>query len=430
MTKLPKFLALAALMAGCGDYARTGDSPADIFYFPTGIAVGHVPVGCTGGTAGCSTHLYVASSNFDLRYDLDTGGALTAVDADTSRRIGAPVRMGSFAGDVALVDSTTCSGWASDPLVLVASRSARTLYGMTLGADGSPSCGAGCAQPLDVHLSDPFALAVGCRGGSDFTAWVGFLGSYLGLGWVQPVALPSLAPQTAHTGTSILVPPSQAMTYDPVSERVYWVSVYAGARAALYFADMGDPSGSRSIALSIPGEATGLAISSDGTRAFVALRLFNALAATTSSRPADLGGALAILDLTEQPGGGPSGTLLRLVPLGLGPSMVRTVDRRALGLRDLVAVTCTDDSTLHLYDDEVGAVLQVIGADAKGAPVLGTRIYGLAVESPFRTATSSNAIRFFVASFDDGTVSAVQVDDPARPGAAAVLPTVITPGAP
>lgn len=430
MTKLPKFLALAALVAGCGDFARTGLSPADIFYFPTGMAVGHVPAGCAGGSAGCQTRLYVASSNFDLRYDLASGGALTAVDPDTAKRVGEPVRMGSFAGDVAVVDATTCPGYTADPLVLVTSRSAGALYGMKVAADGSVSCGSGCAQPLDVHLRDPFAIAVGCRGASDFTAWVSFLGSFGGRGWFQPVSLPSLEPQTAHTGTGVAVYPAQAVAYDPNTERVYAVSVYAGKQASLYYADVGDPRGARSITVPIPGEATGLAISSDGSRAYVALRLFNGYAASAGGRPVDLGGALAVLDLTEEPGGGPSGILLRLVSVGLGPSYVRAVDRRAAGMRDLVAVTCTEDSSFHLYDDEVGAVLQVIAADASGTPILGKRLYGLAVESPYRTATSASAIRYFVGSFDDGTVSTVVVDDPSRPGAVTVRPSAVVPGNP
>jgi len=428
VTKLPKFLALAALTASCGDYARTGESPADVFYFPTGIAVGHAPSGCTGGTAGCQTRLYVASSNYDLRYDLDTGGALTAVDPDTGTRVGEPVRMGSFAGDVAVVDGTSCPGWTADPLVLVPSRSAGTLYGMSIAGDGSPSCGPGCAQKLSQNMKDPFAVAVGCRGSSDFTAWVSFLGSYRALGWVQPVALPSLAADTARTS---FAPPAQAMAYESNSRRLYSVAVYAGTpNPSLHYASAESPFVFGSVTVAVAGEATGLALSADGSRAFVAVRLFNALQASSVVRPAEVGGALAVLDLTEQPSGGPRGALLRLVPLGMGPSYVRAVDRRALGMRDLVAVTCTDDSTFHLYDDEVGAVLQVIGADARGAPLLGRRPYGLAVESPYRTATSDKAVRFFVSSFEDGIVSTVIADDPARPGAAVVLPPAITPGNP
>lgn len=427
MTKLPKFLALAVLLAGCGDYARTGNSPADVFYFPTGIAVGHVPTGCQGGTAGCRTRLYVASSNFDLRYDLKTGGALTAVDPDTSLRVGDPVRMGSFAGDVALVDSSTCGGWSGDPLVLVTSRSGGALYGMTVGADGSPSCGAGCEQKLDPRLADPFSLTVGCRGPAEFTAWVGFLGSFQGIGYVQPVALPTLQSRAIQTA---LGPPAQAMAYDPNSGRVYTATVYAGPTARLYYADIGNASAGGSVLLPVAGEAKGIAISADGTRAYVALRLFNARGATTSGRPGDVGGALAVIDLTEEASGGPRGSLLRLVPLGLGPSHVRAVDRRGMGLRDLVAVTCTDDASFHLYDDEVGSVMRVIGADPAGAPLLGRRPFGLAVESPFTTSTSTTAVRFFVSSFDDGTVSTVLVDDPTRPGNATLLSTVITPGNP
>jgi hypothetical protein len=424
VTKLPKFLALAALLSGCGDYARTGTSPADILYFPTGIAVGHVPAGCQGGTAGCQTRLYVASSNFDLRYDLDTGGALTTLDPDTARRVGEPVRMGSFAGDVALVDSTTCAGWTADPVVLVTSRSAGRLYGLSVGADGTAACGADCARSLDVHLRDPFGLALSCRGAGDATAWVSFLGEYKGLGWVQPVALPGLAAGELQTLGSFL--PTQAMAYDPVRDRIYSVTTFSGPNSRLYYASATEASVSGSALISATGEATSLAISADGTRAYVGMRLFNGAIGSTS-RPVDVGGALAVVDLEETAAGGPRGTLLRLVPTGLGPSTVRAVDRRSLGLRDLVAVTCADDSSFHLYDDEVGSVVSAIGADSLGAPILGRRLFGLAVEAPYQSATSASAARFFVASFDDGTVSSIVVNDPASPGNVSIQATGLTP---
>jgi hypothetical protein len=86
-------------------------------------------------------------------------------------------------------------------------------------------------------------------------------------------------------------------------------------------------------------------------------------------------------------------------------------------MRDLVAITCTGDSSLVLFDDERGVVASVLGPDPAG-PRLGRAISGMAVEAPYPAPGSA---RIFVASFDQSWVSAVQVDDLARPDLAAVV---------
>lgn len=454
MTKLPKFLAVAALLAGCGDYARTGDSPADIFYFPTGLAVGHVlttcPANttctCQGGTAGCRTVLYVASSNFDLRYDLQTGGSVMAVDPDSTQkvaRVGNPVPIASFAGELELVDAATCPGWTGKPLALVASRSANLLYSMPLAEDGAPTC-EGCQVPLFPGARDPYAIAVACRDGArDVRAFVSFLTTAAGGARLQQLPLlpqPTYCPPASdplNYPECLLVAPvaspaavaAAGLAFDRTGDRVFLASQFAGSGTPfIHYWDMRSPGNDQIMGVGVAGETTALAVSSDGRRAYVALRLFDPVLAS-QGRPADIGGALAVLDISERPEGGPWGGLLRVVPVGMGPATVRVVKRS--GLEDLVAVTCSDDATFHLYDDEVGVVAAVIGADARGKPLLGYRPLGLAVESPYFAGTAfPDAVRFFVASFDGGNVSLLQLDDPTVPGSVRLVRSDIRPERP
>jgi hypothetical protein len=80
-------------------------------------------------------------------------------------------------------------------------------------------------------------------------------------------------------------------------------------------------------------------------------------------------------------------------------------------MRDLVAVSCADDGTLYLYDDESGAVARVFALDpVTGKPELGKQPFGLAEE-----VRSDGKVRLFVGSFDRSWVSVVRIDDPARP---------------
>jgi hypothetical protein len=215
-----------------------------------------------------------------------------------------------------------------------------------------------------------------------------------------------------------------ATAYDPVRNRLFLSSRFFGSGfVPIRYVDLGFLGGNPNpirLDWSVAGaETTGIAISSDGTRAYVGLRLYEPDLGVIF-RPPDIGGALAVLDITDAQGGGVSGRLLGLEPLGLGPSEVRVVPRA--GLRDLVAVTCSVDSSLYLYDDEVGHVAKVIGPDpGTGAPLLGRQAFGLAVESPYQSAASPDGVRLFVASFEESFISTVRLDDPARPSEAGLV---------
>ncbi len=460
-TKHAKFLALAALLAGCGDIARDAAPPTDRFRFPVGLALRHLKASCTAapctcvaGTPGCQTVLHVVSSNFDLTYDTDEGGTLIAlrVPEPSERpatlgprdlwdipdivpyRLGA-VRIGSFGGEVSLLDEEHCAGWETGaapgaPAAFVASRSRDRLYRLTLGNDGSLGCGDDCRTALDPDLRDPYGVTLACGGsGTGFAAsvYVTYLSTPLNVGFLSELALkvpdrlaaaksPGLQP-----AINIGLDAARSAAFEPLSQRVFMTGAFSGpGYMPLRWLDLPYPPSSTNppppvdLATRVFGaETTGIALSSDGTRAYVGLRLYDGYtAALVGGRTPDIGGALAVIDVTPAPTGGINGQLLSLVPVGVGPTEVRVIPRP--GLADLVAVSCNGDGSVWLYDDASGLVPRVFGIDqASGTPLLGKQPAGLAVE---RRADGS--VRLYVGSFGSHFVSVIRLDDPTDPRSA------------
>jgi hypothetical protein len=78
--------------------------------------------------------------------------------------------------------------------------------------------------------------------------------------------------------------------------------------------------------------------------------------------------------------------------------------------RDVVVVTTAEDGLLWIYDDELGAMVKVFGADpATGHPLAGRQPFALAVED----AGGGEAL-VYVASFDEAFVTPYRVplEDP------------------
>lgn len=460
-TKHAKFLALAAVLAGCGDIARDAAPPTDRFRYPVGLALRHLQAGCTAapctcaaGAPGCQTVLHVVSSNFDLSYDTNEGGTLIAVRVPEPSerpatlgprdawdltdivpyRVGA-ARIGSFGGEVSLLDEEHCPGWESGiapegPVAFVASRSRDRLYRLALGVDGSVSCGADCRIDLDPDLRDPYGVTAACGGsGSGFAAsvYVTYLSTPLNIGFLSELAL-KIPGRLAAGKSPGLQPPinigldaARSAAFDPFAQRVFMTGAFSGpGYMPLRWLDLAYPPSSTNpappvdLATRVYGaETTGIALSSDGTRAYVGLRLYDGYtAALVGGRTQDIGGALAVIDVTPASTGGISGQLLSLVPVGVGPTEVRVIPRP--GLADLVAVSCNGDGSLWLYDDASGLVPRVFGIDqASGTPILGKQPAGLAVET-----RADGSARLYVGSFGSHFVSVIRIDDPADPRSA------------
>jgi hypothetical protein len=446
-------LAAAALCACSGDQARSLAPPTDRFHYPTGIALRHVAAGCAAppcacapGAGGCDTLLHVVSSNMDLAFDVAEGGTVAVLRVpDVAERPAAlapgevqgiadlaPLqrgwaRVGSFGGELAILDEETCPGWESggrQAAAFVASRNQGRLYRVALAVSGAPTCGDGCRIPLDPVLGDPYSTPVACRqtaAGLRATVFVTFFLTPQNLGYLQEVLLSGELPAGA-TEFPVVNPPfsvgidaAHSARFDPVRQRLWFTGRFAGPGTLPFrFVDVAFtgtlPPGIDLASQIFGAEGRGFALSSDGRRAYLGLRLYDPFtSALYGVRTPDTGGALAVVGIEDGADGRPSGRLLRFVPLGLGPSEVRAISRP--GRRDLVAVSCADDGTLHLYDDDAGAVARVFALDpATGKPVLGRQPFGLAAEQ-----RTDGKVRLFVGSFRARLRLAIRMDDPAAP---------------
>jgi hypothetical protein len=174
----------------------------------------------------------------------------------------------------------------------------------------------------------------------------------------------------------------------------------------------GIPAGSeiRSIALAHPFFAPNGVLQPQ--RAFVTVRLYDTVAATTAGgRTVDFGGLLVVLDLVENAQGGVDLQLVNTVPplesgtLGLGLQDVIVFPSRGPGIRDVVATVAQDDGLLWIYDDESNQLTLVYGRDpVTGAPILGHEPAGLAVD-PDALGTA----RLWVGSYTDSFVTPIDV---------------------
>lgn len=472
-TRTARLLATSALALAlaCSDKGPTTPPLASQFYYPTGLAVRHEPVGCTGGSAGCQTQLLVVSSNFDLRFDPAIGGTVIAVDVGKAIAGYDPAQspqplvpisaggaqlgvadVGSFGGELAILDEGSCPGWQTSlgqaPQALVASRSQNALYRVNIG-----STGLGLAETvaLDGTFGDPYGVTIACgtfNGLARQLAFVTYLRTPNSEGELLQIDLaPGAGDARINIDLGLNVGGSIALAhsaiFDAPSTRLYVTERFGqNSFSPLRWFSLGATESSPSsvdLFSQIRGaEIRGMAISSDRTRGYLAVRIYDAdTAAATGVRPTgDVAGALAVMDLTAGPNGQPAATLLRLVPIDRGASEIRVVPRldpttlqqRTVGgkpLRDLVAVTCTDDNTVVLYDDDTGVVSRVFDICtttesapvpcALGDPLTGKQPFGLAVEL---LANTGNA-RLYVGSFDRSWVNVIEID-PLNPAAGPV----------
>jgi hypothetical protein len=437
-------LALAA--AGCSDYFPPVPGPIDRFYFPVGLAVRHLP---GGGTA-----LLVVSTNFDLRYNADLGGAVLAVDPDASgdALAGDPslavlgaLNIASFGGEVDYLGGAG-AGWedelpehACPPLagqlsagaakVLVASRSKQAVYLIDMDAQGRLACD-GCARAVATQALDPYDVTATCSdagSGNVARAYVTHLRAPGNYGLLTELDLLLGTSSTLVLGADA----TSSGAFDRASGRIF-VSSQFGSSIDLvpmrWFNALTLPPGGQpvlqahNVATDVRGALTRqFAIhrytdpttNTTTTTGYLRLELFDYDLAAKSGAFVATGGGLAVYDLTPNALGEPAMRLLKMVPTCNGNGQLRVLPGRP-GSRALLAMTCGLEGTLLFYDDELGAMVGRIGRDpTTGKPRLGSLPFGLAVEE--REAGRclrgpGPCTRLYVAAFDSSWVSLVELD--------------------
>ncbi|HYG69593.1 MAG TPA: hypothetical protein VD838_18100, partial [Anaeromyxobacteraceae bacterium] len=156
----------------------------------------------------------------------------------------------------------------------------------------------------------------------------------------------------------------------------------------------------------------GMALSSDRSRLYVTIDQYDSVLAAYSGSISIQGAVLLALDITTNVLGQVSLRPARAVPLGGGLGHVAVVPRP--GKRDLLVLPDTTGHKVHVYDDEVGGFVTSFGRDALGRPIF---------REPFAVASQARGDggwRVWVASFHDGTLTAIEFDDPNLPGAARI----------
>jgi hypothetical protein len=417
------FVALVAA-AGCSEVTELEPGPPDRFYFPTGMAV----------TA--DGKLVVASSNFDLRFEDETGGSVIAVDPalEPASLLGT-VNVESLGGQLAIADPASCTALdpAAGAVAILPVRGANLVYRLRVAADGAISC-AGCALPVgDATRVDPWAAGIACGPGLA-RAFVGYLRSSTGQASVTQIDLTRDASEDgavqhfAHDFGQV-----RGFAYDAPRERLYvthtvtggttrlrWIDLGGGCRVDAPFAEGGCATG-ESVAAAVPSglELRAIALSSSDVpfrRAYLTARVHDpVLAAAAGFRTGDFDGKLLVADLVETLGGRLDLAVVRDVDLGYGASEVVVLPPRA-GQRDLVAALATDSGRVTIYDDQTGTVIGIgadlAGTEPTGAPLLGHSPIALALDPVVRTG---NVARLYVASFQESYVTSIDVplDDPA-----------------
>jgi DNA-binding beta-propeller fold protein YncE len=410
-------LALACgLLSSCASEEQGTFPPKDHFPFPVSVDLVETDVPGEGV-------LYVVNSNFNLRYNR---GSVIAVDlAKLQGNFALPVTraidldngfvyIDNFAGDVAAF--TPAAG--AKRFLYVPTRFQNRLY--TVRADGTHlSCNdplPGEPDPrdcLDLGLSlgltekerteQPFGAAIQGKtlyvtplrpsdspagSGRNDTAFMAKLTlSERGLPPASTTPSDFISLGDAPAEALAAVPPSAT---NPTPNGI-WVgglsiSSSLGTSQTLRFFDgqnVSDLGVSTSTRIQ---EARGVAPSTDGQRLYL------------TTRGPD---GILVLDISAGP---ETSKPLSFTPILRGPSFIQPIGRATAGKRDLVAVSCTDDNALVLYDDELGQVTGVVPG----------------IEAPFGMAKGvlpghADGVRLFVAAFGNDTVEVVDIPDTSDP---------------
>jgi DNA-binding beta-propeller fold protein YncE len=136
-------------------------------------------------------------------------------------------------------------------------------------------------------------------------------------------------------------------------------------------------------------EARGVALSADESRLYIATRSPDALLVAAISDPQDALGAYRV-------------HIERSVPLPEGPNEIQIISRAAIGMGDLVVITCTSANTVVVYDANLGQLV----ADF---PSVGSQPFGVTVDN------RGAAARLYVSDFGESRVAVIDMPDLSLP---------------
>jgi hypothetical protein len=440
---------LSCLLAlACAQQPAPNPSPSDRFYFPTSLNF-FLPPGSTSGL------LYVASANYDRRYDQ---GNVLAVNLDNVAAPGSGLDgglppPGALGGDVTqAVQFTTLNtnpasdvvqiesfagemlrdpvGYGGRPRLWVATRAEGDLLegisteqngeglvcvpagnncvfsGISLAVEQAPNGGTGqpaAPQPYGLGLSKDDSIVPG-------ELWV----THIRPADSPPTSLMDLDNYVVRLDAraaipSVTIPRSfvsvglGAGNSIVVGESNVWVS----GRAQFTITSLDvlmrvvdrytDTTYFPQLALQYAAQqARSFAMRADESRLYL-------VGLSPSS--------LLVVDVTAPFSQYPTLTVVRAVPLPSGPNAVRLIEQPGRG--DILVITCQDDGSLAIYDDEIGQLAQVIEG-------VGIAPYDVVVDQ------RGSVARFFVSNFDDGRIAIIDASlgGPGQPIEAHIVATL------
>ncbi|MBX5484885.1 MAG: hypothetical protein IRZ16_23945 [Myxococcaceae bacterium] len=452
-------IAVAAVaFAACGTEDTHRIPPLETFYFPTAVAHADKADPGSFGT------LYVASSDFDKRYDF---GAVTAVDLDaidwssatgekktisdlklteaqrvlTSPFAGLAAAWCPPTGSVRLILPTRAEfdrlfAVDADGTALSCANSQELPFGDQTVVDCTPG-GVSLTQPgLDAPTEPtaagfaagkprapaPFAAAVSQDDGAVFVTHLtpadspanssDRLESFVVTGNAdEPETIGDTASDFISIGTLPSAGVAVGRRYAYVTGRSPEAPFTATIPPALRMVDRQSPSPRRlevNLETSFRAfDARGIALFPEGpgaieTRAFMLVRGPD---------------ALLVLSIEEAQSDFPRVSLVRAVLLPSDPTSVVLVPRGA-DRGALVAIACTGADALALYDDETGQLASVITD-------VGRQPFGIAVDArPSAVPGEPGGARLYVSNFEDSTVGVVEIPNVNRPSEAKLVATL------
>ncbi len=427
--RAPLLCCLLAL--SCAQYPAPRPSPSDRFYFPTSLAF-FLPPGATSGI------LYVASANYDRRYDQgnmlavnldrvqapavpglpavtglpapgftvsDTSPALQFTDLATNP--GDDVQIQSFAAEM-LRDPVGYGGrprlWvatraegdllepiSTDPggegLVCVPAGNNCVFSGISLAVEQDAQGGTGepaAPQPYGLGLSVDDGLVPGeiwvthirpadepPTSGLDLDNYVVHLDARSAIPVVNvPDSFVSIGLGSGNSlfvgRNNVWISGRSQLTQTALDVLMRLVDRYTDdtyfPQIALQYAD---------------SQARGLAVRADESRIYLV---------------GNVPDTLLVIDVAQPFSQYPTLTVVRAVPLPSGPNAIRLLERPGAG--DVAVITCQNDGSVAIYDDDLGQLATVITG-------VGIAPYDVVVDERGDTA------RFFVSNFDDGRVAVI-----------------------